>query len=807
MRTTLLTIVIIISSVAFAQTKIAGTKAERHKLAAQINQSIQTEMLNKWYPQCVDSSYGGFITTYTFDFKPTGPQDKFIVTQARHTWTTAKAAEFYPDVPYYRQCSKHGFRFLRDVMWDKTHGGFYNLVSREGETRGNIKEAYGNAFAIYALASYYKASGDIAALNLARKAFMWLEKHSHDPAHKGYFQHLRPDGTPIVRDEHVPSEEDLGYKDQNSSIHLLEAFTELYSAWKDPLVKERLAEMLYLIRDKITTPKGHLGLFFKPDWTPVSFRDSTEAVILRQRYLDHVSFGHDVETAFLMLEASHVLGIHNDAKTLTVAKRMVDHALRNGWDNKLGGFYDEGYYFRNKPGMTIIKETKNWWAQAEGLNTLLLMADLFPSDPMRYYDRFKQQWNYIQTYLIDHVHGDWYAEGLDKSPQSKTALKGHIWKGNYHQYRAMETCVRRLKSQHPNELTNDVKPIDQLPATSLHVYGRSRINDAQQLELITSAAHVGFSFEGTTCSINVSVPSWLDHNYLQYELDGVYQKRLRISSKQGESITITVPKEGKHTVWLYKATEAHTGAVIIQSVRGKNIKALQRSPGPLIEFIGNSITCGAAADPSEISCGTGVYHDQHNAYMAYGPRVARALGVNYIVSGVSGIGIYRTWNMDGPSMGQLYEKTDFNEQSGQLWEFGSYTPQIVSIALGTNDLSRGDGKTPRRSFDSSIFVDRYIQFVQLVKSKYPSAQIALLSSAMVHGQDRIVLQNCLSAVKEKIDALYPAAKPVALYFFRSMQARGCTGHPNVDDHAILANELMPFFKKLLPGRPIHPVGQ
>ena len=108
------------------------------------------------------------------------------------------------------------------------------------------KNAYGNAFAIYALAAYYKASGDTSALNLAKKSFLWLEKHSHDPVHKGYFQHLKRDGTPVVRDETIPSTSDIGYKDQNSSIHLLEAFTELYGVWKHDIVRQRLQEMLYL---------------------------------------------------------------------------------------------------------------------------------------------------------------------------------------------------------------------------------------------------------------------------------------------------------------------------------------------------------------------------------------------------------------------------------------------------------------------------------------------------------------------------------------------------------------------------------
>ena len=201
--------------------------------------------------------------------------------------------------------------------------------------------------------------------------------------------------------------------------------------------------------------------------------------------------------------------------------------------------------------------------------------------------------------------------------------------------------------------------------------------------------------------------------------------------------------------------------------------------------------------PPKHHVATGVYHDQHNAYYAYGPRVARTLGVNFILSSVSGIGIYRTWNMNGPSMPQVYEKTDFQVDSKRLWDFKTYRPAIVSIALGTNDLSNGDGKHERSPFDSTVFVTNYTKFVQLVKSKYPQATIALLSSPMINGERSITLQNCLAAVKENIDALYPSDKKVALYFFKPMQARGCTGHPNVEDHAILAEELVPFFKSLL----------
>ena len=311
---------------------------DRMLIAAEMEKSIRTEMLNKWYPQAVDKEFGGFLSTFSYDFKPTGPQDKMIVTQARHTWTTAKAAERYPALTYYKENARHGFEFLRNVMWDKQYGGFYTLVDRQGKVKSDDKEAYGNAFGLYALSAYYHMSHDTAALNLAKKSFGWLEQHSHDPVHKGYFQNLRRDGTPIQRDASVPSTASTGYKDQNSSIHLLEALTELYAIWPDKLVGERLEEMLGLVRDVITTPKGNLVLFFQPDWTPVSFRDSSEAVVLTHRNLDHVSFGHDVETAYLMLEASQALGLKNDTQTLQVGKRMVDHALTNGWDKNIGWF-------------------------------------------------------------------------------------------------------------------------------------------------------------------------------------------------------------------------------------------------------------------------------------------------------------------------------------------------------------------------------------------------------------------------------------------------------------------------------------
>jgi mannobiose 2-epimerase len=416
------------------------------KIIGELSESLNNGILNVWYPRTIDSISGGFLSDFDYKWEMKGRQNKMIVTQSRHVWTCSTIAEFYPaKKDQFLKIAAHGVQFLKDKMWDAQLGGFFNLVDREGNVLKDekseriIKEAYGNAFAIYGLSAYSRVSGDTAALSMAKKAFLWLDQHSYDPQFGGYFQFLEADGTPLKAGLNgVPP------KDQNGSIHLLEAFSELYRVWPDPLVKERLLMMLNLIRDKITHPKGYLQLFLNQDLSPVSYRDSAEEVRKKNWYHDHISFGHNVETAFLMLEASEIAGLENDTITLRKAKQMVDHSIENGWDKQAGGFYEAGYYFKGQDTVTIIKDTKNWWAQAEGLNSLLMMAELFPDDPHNYKLLFAKEWEYIDKYLIDHEHGDWYPNGIDKEPGEKMAMKSQIWKGNYHTSRSLMNCLKRL---------------------------------------------------------------------------------------------------------------------------------------------------------------------------------------------------------------------------------------------------------------------------------------------------------------------------------------------------------------------------
>ena len=424
------------------------------ELILELETASNEQLLDKWYPLILDTINGGYYSDVTFDFRLGEEHNKMIVTQARHIWTNATAALNNPKKEKeYLSYAHHGFTFLRDHMWDDVNGGFHNLVNKTGKPiirPGEAKTAYGNSFAIYGLSTYYKASKNVEALDLAKRTFHWLEEHSHDSIYKGYYQSLDLKGTPIVRTLDFLSTSDVGYKDQNSSIHLLEALTSLYEVWPNEILQTRIKELLVLIRDTITSEDNYMNLFFEKDWTPISFREMSRDTIQKHYYLDHISFGHDVETAYLMLEASRALDDWQFDETLKKGKKMVDHAIKNGWDNKLGGFYDGGYYFKGVDSLSIVNHDKNWWSQAEGLNSLLLMDFYFPNDSLNYRAYFDRLWGYSKNYLMDDKHGGWYEWGQDRRPETKKDLKGHIWKGAYHDYRALVNCKKMLENNKNN---------------------------------------------------------------------------------------------------------------------------------------------------------------------------------------------------------------------------------------------------------------------------------------------------------------------------------------------------------------------
>ena len=443
-------ILVILNSCSLSTKPLKPFTDNEKQIAGEMEDVLVNNILHVYYPRIIDTVNGGFYTNFDAKWKSVQPvKEKMIVTQSRDIWTACQAAERYPDDARYKKAAEHGFIYLRDVMWDKKFGGFYNYRGLdEGKNpRLNLKQAYGNAFAIYALSAYTKLTGSSDALELAKKDFLWLEKNSHDPLKGGYFDFLTQEGYSVINPKLDNNSRKFPYsgrfKDYNSSIHLLEAFTRLYEVWPDTLVKKRLVEMFDIVRDTLITPKGYIQLYFDRNWNHISFKDSAPDVRKKYFEFDHISFGHDMETAYLLLEAARALGLNNDIVTEKVAKKLIDHSMAKGFDKDFTGIFDGGYY-DSKDSMIIVNKEKVWWEQAEAMNALFLYSRLYPENVKYKYAAYRM-WYYIKNYLIDYENGDWYWAGLDTSPEMKTYRKASAWKGNYHTGRALINILELLQ--------------------------------------------------------------------------------------------------------------------------------------------------------------------------------------------------------------------------------------------------------------------------------------------------------------------------------------------------------------------------
>jgi mannobiose 2-epimerase len=415
----------------------APSAPELRRLREQIDGLVRTELTTRWYPRALDRELGGFHQKFARDWSPLPDENRFLVYQARMVWTAAAFAAYAPEHrDEYSKYAHHGIEYLGRVMRDRQFGGFHWVLDTKGQVDprlGDEKHVYGTAFVLYAASAVHRVTRDELALEVARDAFAWLEDHAHDVEHGGYFEAITRQGTPILAwDEDAPIARRTdrlgtyyGFKSMNAHIHLLEALTEFFKVEQTPGVRARLAEVHALVRDRIGAEPGALNLYLTRDW------QATPA---------HDSFGHDIETSYLLVEAAEALGIPKDPKTWYMARRLVDHALDWGWDADHGGFYCKGEAFAGAE----FDQHKDWWTQAEGLNALLLMHQKFGGGSDRYWRAFLKEWEFISRHLIDAEHGGWFMGATREGDLIGDGRKATQWKANYHTGRAMMNVAATL---------------------------------------------------------------------------------------------------------------------------------------------------------------------------------------------------------------------------------------------------------------------------------------------------------------------------------------------------------------------------
>jgi mannose/cellobiose epimerase-like protein (N-acyl-D-glucosamine 2-epimerase family) len=380
-----------------------------------------------WYPAVIDDEFGGYKLNHDAEGKWLGPADKALVTQARTVWFFSRLFGSPYGKPEHIEAARHGFRFLKERMWDRDYGGFYWAVSHDGsEATQPQKDLYGQGFGLYALSEYIKASKDPEAVELAMELFALLEEKAHDEKYGGYLE-LFPrnwsrDPKDLAQVRETMGRGGPGRKLMNTHLHLMEPMTTYYEVTGDPLAHERLVELIF-VESNAVVRKG-LGACadrYERDWTPL-------AIERDQR----VSYGHDIENVWLLIRACETAGIPNGPLT-DLYKTLFAYSMKYGWDDEKGGLFYTGPF--NQPANV---KGKSWWVQAESMTSGFNMYRLTGEE--RYYEVFEKSLKWIVDEQADWENGDWHAW-----VGGRQEGKAGPWKSPYHNGRAVLECLKLLE--------------------------------------------------------------------------------------------------------------------------------------------------------------------------------------------------------------------------------------------------------------------------------------------------------------------------------------------------------------------------
>jgi len=396
-----------------SHTMISKGRVESFLRSAQ--DELEQNILRFWIKYCRDNEYGGFIGRMSNDRGIVKDAPKGLVLNARILWTFSTTYR-YKKNDEYLEMAKRSFDYLMQYFWDKQFGGAYWLLDHTGKAVDDSKEIYGQSFLIYGLSEYYLATGDSAALEKAKELFNLIEKYGHDDANKGYFETFGRDWSASKR-ARLATGDAQEKKTMNTHLHLLEAYTNLYRAWKDQKLRTRLKELIEVFQEHIiNTETFHFELFFDEQW------HSTK---------DTVSFGHDIEGSWLLCEAAEVLGDEHTTKQIQLLALKIAQAVYEQ------GFDADGSLFYEAEGGHITNAQKDWWPQAEAVVGLINAYQL--SKQEHFFEGAERCWLFIREHIVDSEHGEWFWAS------DRSNLKVSEWKAPYHNSRACLEVIRRLQ--------------------------------------------------------------------------------------------------------------------------------------------------------------------------------------------------------------------------------------------------------------------------------------------------------------------------------------------------------------------------
>jgi mannobiose 2-epimerase len=391
----------------------------------QFKEDLENELhniLDFWQNKTIDDLHGGFFGQMDNDNRIIVEAPKGSVLNSRILWTFSAAYQLTKSEVYLKTAER-AFEYLSDHFIDKEFGGVFWTVDYKGNPLDTKKQIYALAFAIYGLSEYYISSKNEKALSLAIDLCNSILKYSYDIENGGYMEALTRDWKEI-EDLRLSNKDANEKKSMNTHLHLLEAFANLYRVWKNEKLEEKISELIYIFLNQIIDRKTHhLILFFDEKWNPKS---------------QIVSYGHDIEAAWLIEEAAKIIG--NKSLLQQVKDQSVNLAIAasDGLDT------DGGLWYEYDLGKDDLIKEKHSWPQAEA------MVGFFNAWKITGVDSFLKRsfgsWNFIQQHILDKKNGEWFW-GIKEDNSVMNEDKVGIWKCPYHNSRACLELIKKIKNQ------------------------------------------------------------------------------------------------------------------------------------------------------------------------------------------------------------------------------------------------------------------------------------------------------------------------------------------------------------------------
>jgi len=366
-----------------------------------------------------DNEFGGYYGWVDYDLNVDKQAVKGCILNSRIMWFFSNAYTLLKDESLLDE-AKHGFAFMKEHCMDKENGGIFWSLKYDGTPEETLKHTYNQAFAIYALSSYYEATGDEEALAMAKELYTLIEEKCVDA--EGYMEAF-DEKFNIIDNDKLSENGVMADKTMNTLLHVFEAYTELYRVAKIPEVKEKLMWIMDVFADKVYNPELHRQeVFFDAHWNCI---------------LDLHSYGHDIETAWLIDRGVEVLGEKKyEEKMSPVTKDLTEQIYKVAFN---------GSSLANECEKGVVNTHRIWWVQAETVVGFLNGYEKNPDKP-EYLKAAQNTWEFIKAHVIDKRTGsEWFWEVDEEGKPYPDRPIVEPWKCPYHNGRMCLEVIKRSK--------------------------------------------------------------------------------------------------------------------------------------------------------------------------------------------------------------------------------------------------------------------------------------------------------------------------------------------------------------------------